>query len=633
MPDALRDSPYPFPLSAVPPRGPAVPETEFLARAAAGPERWAGVPAFFCDGPVPERLPLDGRRMLTAHPADGRQRAILAPVDPVALLLRHRTEVERLRIGVGSRRLFERRVMPMLIGWAAMVQSLPRDARGLWSGADGLFEAGLAFAAGALAAADARVLEPDMPPAERAEWTDRVRVAAAAAGLLSDVRRLAALSLCAGEESADDGRFSVLETFSPGEETALAFAVRHAGRVMRLERRTPADTAGRLPAAAADVLRLVVPEAVLRWLGSAERRNGETVLSALKSALVYTTGSTETERLLAEAAARGREWAVNRRAAAVARREGRSPMLRGFAEVWECEVARRVCAGLWPLNTASSPVVWAEDGIALRWPEAFSSVAADADDAWLFREVPDEAAAAAQILLTAGVVLPTDPGSPVWESLAADGTPDGRTWLRLPDGERLVSLARRAADRSGTALPEREAPLFRIRVSEEAPEGRPGWMPSLPPQLAGTEEGKAAAAAVREISRLGFGSSLLTDCGLFIPETLLPEDFALRPDAVRFFVPRSGASLPLVRFERMSVRRRVRVPPDIAAEAAVFTPERRLPAGRGKEEGLVLEGAVLRPTFFRPVTFWPDGSVTERERPDAPGRLELIDSLPEEESL
>lgn len=637
MSDALRDSPdssrIPFPISSVPRGGPAVPETEFLSDAASGPDRWTAMPVHLFDRAVPECLPIGGGRMLTAHPADGRHRAILAPVDPVALLLRHRTEIERLRIGVGSRRLFERRIMPMLIGWAAMVQSLPRDARGLWSGADGLFEAGLAFASGALAAADARVLEPDMPPAERAEWTDRVRTAAVAAGLLSDVRRLAALNLCAGTENAGDGGFSVLETFSPGEETALAFAVRHAGRVMRLERRTPAETAGRLPAAAADVLRLVVPDGILRWLGSAERRNGETVLSALKSALVYTTGITETERLLAEAAARGREWAVNRRAAAAARREGRSPLLRGFAEVWECEVARRVFAGLWPLNTSSSPVVWAEDGLALRWPEAFASVAADADDAWLFREVPDEADAAAEILLTAGTVLPTETGSPVWQSLSADGTPDGRTWLRLPDGERLVSLARRAADKAGAVLPAREAPLFRLRPGEEAPEGRAGWVPSLPASCEGTETGEALAAAVREISRLGSGEVLLTEAGLFIPEVLLPDDFAVQPDAVQCFVARSGGQLPLVRFERHSVRRRARVPPATAVQAVVFTPERRLPTGRKPDEGLVLEGAVLRPTLVRPVTFWPDGSVSEREWPRPEYLLELIDTLPDEETL
>ena len=608
--------------------GPAVPETEFLHRAAGGPARWEAQPLYLYPEAVPQRLPL-GREhkagCLTAHPADGRHRAVLAPVDPVALLLRHRADVERLRIGMGSRRLFETRIMPMLIGWAAMVQSFPRDERGLWSGTDGLFEAGLAFAAGALAAADARVLEPDMPPAERAEWTDRVRAAAVASGLLSDVRRLAALDLKAGIENPSDGRFTPLETFNPGEETALAFCVRHAGRVMRLERRTPEQTADRLPAASADVLRLVVPDSVLRWLGSAERSNGETVLSALKSALVYTTGSTETERLLAEAAARGREWAVNRRAAAAARREGKSPLLQGFAEVYECEVARRVFSGLWPLNTSSSPIVWADDGIALRWPEAFTLIAEEADDAWLFRHIPDEAPAAAEILLSANLLIPSETGSPVWQSLSADGTPDGRTWLRLLDGQKFVSLARRAADRVGSVLPHRDPPLFRKRRTEAAPEGTPGWDTALPAGVETTDVGKCVACAVQELDRVGAVKRFMTDAGLFIPESLLPDHFGEIPGGEKVFVMKALSGLPLVRSVRLTARRRILVKPAHAAFAAAFTLTRETDSRFEADAGLVLEGAILNRHVLRPVIRWPDGSVTEREWPELTDAIEVID--------
>lgn len=410
-------------------------ETRFLTRASAGPEQWQSAVSGYASDPIRRPVPLSDTNpddCLVAHPADGRLRTILAPEDPVRMLLRHRAAVEQLRMAVGSRKLFEAHLMPAMAGWAAMVQGLPRDERGLWSGPDGLFEAGLMFARGAINAVDARVIGPELAPGIRDDWTLRLRIASALAGLMSDSRKLAALKLEAGSEDPATGTFTVTSRFNPSEETALSFCVHEIGRVMRLERHTARESAGRLPTLNADVLRLVVPRETLMWLGVIERPDGETVLTALKAAVTYAAGQTEAERLIAEAAARGREWAINRRAAEAARREGKSPLLRGFASVYRAEFSQRLYDGHWRLNRGDSPVVWADDGLALRWPEGFTAIAATADDKWLFRDVPDEPDVAAEILVADGFAMADEAGNPLWltdsDCMAGEGA-----WLRLTD--------------------------------------------------------------------------------------------------------------------------------------------------------------------------------------------------------
>ena len=559
-------------------------ETRFLTRASAGPEQWQSAVSGYASDPIRRPVPLSDTNpddCLVAHPADGRLRTILAPEDPVRMLLRHRAAVEQLRMAVGSRKLFEAHLMPAMAGWAAMVQGLPRDERGLWSGPDGLFEAGLMFARGAINAVDARVIGPELAPGIRDDWTLRLRIASALAGLMSDSRKLAALKLEAGSEDPATGTFTVtsrfnpseetalsfcvheigrvmrlerhtaresagrlptlnadvlrlvvpretlmwLGVFNPSEETALSFCVHEIGRVMRLERHTARESAGRLPTLNADVLRLVVPRETLMWLGVIERPDGETVLTALKAAVTYAAGQTEAERLIAEAAARGREWAINRRAAEAARREGKSPLLRGFASVYRAEFSQRLYDGHWRLNRGDSPVVWADDGLALRWPEGFTAIAATADDKWLFRDVPDEPDVAAEILVADGFAMADEAGNPLWltdsDCMAGEGA-----WLRLTDCDMLVANARRAADAAGESLPMRFPALFEKRPSSSARSGgtvaRQCWALSVPSELEASDKAAALARALEAVNTRDDAVMLVHPEGVFVPESLLP---------------------------------------------------------------------------------------------------------------
>ena len=597
-------------------------ETRFLTRACAGPERWQSAVSGFSADPMRRPVPLsdtDPDDCLVAHPADGRRRTILAPEDPVRMLLRHRASVEQLRMAVGSRKLFEAHLMPAMAGWAAMVQGLPRDERGLWSGADGLFEAGLMFARGAINAVDARVVGPELAPGLRDEWTLRLRIAAALAGLMSDSGKLAALKLEAGSEDPGTGAFTVTSRFNPSEETALAFCVHEIGRVMRLERHTPRESAGRLPTLTADVLRLVVPRGTLLWLGLIEREDGETVLTALKAALTYAAGVTEAERLIAEAAARGREWAINRRAAQAARREGKSPLLRGFAAVYRAEFSQRLYDGHWKLNRSDSPVVWAEDGLALRWPEGFAEIAATADDKWLFRDVPDEPDVAAEILVADGFAIGNDAGNPLWltgpESLCGEGA-----WLRLAEGDMLVANARRAADAAGESLPMRMPPLFEKRAAVKG--GSPGtvakpcWSLAVPAALEGSERVSALARALEALNANDDAVMFTHPEGVFIAESLLPAGWLEDPaEAGRLLSVKAMPYAEGVRHLRASPIRRAAFTGASVPKARRYDPGMRgmkTPSG----EAVILTGVVVNRHSVRPVVRFINaegGAVEETE--------------------
>ena len=596
-----------------------------------------------------------------AHPADRDGRAVLAPVDPVELLLRHRGEVERLRTAVGSKLLFETHVLPMLFAWAAVVQSMPRDARGLWSGADGFFEAGLQFARGSLNAVDARVLEPSMAPTKRARWTDRIRMAAVAAGLLSDAERLAGLRLEAGTVDPETDDFHHLETHAVGEETALAFGVRHAGRWFRLTRHTAIERAGRLPTLGLDLMRLVVPADTLLWMGDFERTSGETVLSALKAAVMFGTGKTEAERLIAESVARGREWAVNRRAWLAARREGKSPLLEGFGEVFRLALLTRIERHLWVFNRDDSPLTWAEDGLYLRWPEGFVETIEAAGEGSVFREVPDEPDVAAQILMAAGVIEPDPTGEAVWwseeqEPLKArkrgepvlnpaeeeKPNPLVRTaWVKLTNEAKIVNLAKREAVRRGESLPQRRRalmrqPVERLTTKWDVIPGRFTWrlaLPPLKPAFATPKRCKPAPTIVsdgrlaleRAVARINgrvdaplFGSAR----GLFVPDGVLDERFRWDTDDLKdvFVLIRQspGSILPAA---RVSAVHRVRLRGTDAERLADLTPE-----GRPDKDGnVLLEGVLIHPFFVKPYEVWTDGTEEERPFPETTGRLEWIE--------
>lgn len=602
----------------------ASPETALLESAARRTRLWLALPASERRGPFPIKIPLGKEKesgSLLLETADEAGRAVLAPADPVAIMLAHREEIELLRAAVGSAALFDEHVLPALAGWAAMVQRLPRSAGGLWSGRDGFFSAGASFARSAVAAVDARVLEPSMAPIDRAQWTERIRVAAAIAGLLADVPLLCEAQLRAGTVCPETGRFHAIETFSPCEETALEFAVRHAGRALELSRREAGEGLAGLPAAALDVLRLTVPEATLRWLGSAQRRSGETVLSALKCALAYRAGETDAERVIARAAALGVRRAADRRARLAALREGRSPVLEGLSSQIEYEISCRLFEGEWLPWKVGSPLVRAEDGWALRWPEGYALLAGS--DSAECAELPDDALEVLGALAAGNLLRLHADGDPVWRAISKRGRPkDEETFVRFRNRTQFDGAMRRGAAMRGEPVPPAVPRLFdktlrrRQKVSGgRLSQGLYGWLPGFE---ADTPEKSALAGAVQGLSRSLSAGEFALPQGLFVPEALLPEGFLVSaaPALADILVARRLGASPLVHLPRLTYLRRA---------ALTGRSPQPVPWASAEEGGRrIYEGVLVRAPCVRPIERWDGGSSAEAPWP-TDYALELID--------
>ena len=604
------------------------PESEFFKNEPAVPERWDAAPVFRASEPLPVDVPA-AEGIVRLYPADVERRTVLAPVDPCLLLLRHRGELTTLEDITGSERLYYEHILPVIANWGSLVQAFPRDTEGLWSGADGLFEAGLAFAHGALNAADAEVIEPDMPPNDRAEWTERVRVAVVIAALLSDADRLGRLHIEAGVVDRRSGRFVRLETFSPLTDTAQGFATRHVGRTMRLSRHTKAEAAQHLTTLAADLFHKIVPQKTFRWLASLEKAGGESVAAALRSAVTFQSGVSGTERLITRAVARGREWGVEMRERAAAKRAGRSPVLAGFIEVFAAALTEKIASGEWPLNDKKSPLVWSEEGLTVAWPGVFVSLFSDLRDMRGRKAVPDEPDAAAEILTANGIAEPDAAGRPVRI------TERGTTVLLLADGERLIALARQTAARCGRPMPKPvpsvlpDAVRFPYRLpKKEVPKYAFAWLLSIPsacrdPDFAAMLERAVAALSMRPDAGR-WGSSR----GLFIPSACLEgwwsdPPLQIRPLLLSFeLVPESRLRLP-----RESFLHRLKLTGTAAESAADLAS-----GGKTVDGSVILEGLLIRQQFVRPAVRWADGTLSDTKPdqtavlwPEADPEVQFID--------
>lgn len=459
-----------------------------------------------------------------------------------------------------------------------------------------------------------------MAPIDRARWTERIRVAAAIAGLLADVPLLCETRLRAGTVCAETGRFHALETFSPCEETALEFAVRHAGRALELSRSGALGRPAGLPAAALDVLRLTVPEATLRWLGSVRRQSGETVLSALKCALAYRAGETDAERAVAQAAALGCRRAADRRARLAAMREGKSPVLAGLSSQIEYEISCRLYGGEWLPWKDASPLARAEDGWALRWPEGYALLAGSesAESA----EMPDDALEVLGALAAGGLLLLHPDGDPLWHAVSKRGRPKEESFVRFRSRTQFDSVMRRGAALLGEPVPPPAPPLFdkilrrRQRVSGGGlSQGLYAWLPGF---VSDTPAKSALAGAVQSLSRSLSAADFALPQGLFVPEALLPEGFLVSaaPALKDILLPRRLGASPLVRLPRLTYLRR-----------AVLTGRSPQPVPwASAEEGgrRIYEGVLVRAACVRPIERWQGGSSAEAPWPGECA-LELID--------
>ena len=539
--------------------------------------------------------------------ADEAGRAILCPVDPAILLSREQRRVHALKIALGSEPLFTTHIEPLLFRWAAMAQGLPYAARGIYSNENGLLEVGLDRARAALNVLDARVIEPYMQPMARDAWSQRLRVALVAAAFLTDAKVLAGTLITATNNEGE-----TIEQFIPGLETLLGFGERHRGATYTLCRLTDQERAQRLSMLPGDLLRLSLTNTTRLWLASAQKVNGETVLSALQTAVQWETGLTDTERLIAEAVAQGSAMALNRRARERAQFEGTSPLLLGFGELFRAGLRFVILRGLWALNRSTSALLYAEDGLYLKWPQALTDLMGTLEETFYLSNVPDEPDLVAELLAAQQIVESSPMGIYV---KGREGTPtEGETYLALSDPASYLELARRAAAAQNDVLPV-PAQALRERRLPTATDLPPStfWMAE-----SGVRLPKTLQAIVDRVNRLPQPTSLAVREGLFIPEGLIdtPLDaLAHDPRLARFWVWREQTvpAHSVLRWARAVPWWREVAEGPYVREMAAFSDTPHV------KEKVMLSGLILKKEALTLVARYEDGS--EETRPWPKGLL------------
>lgn len=461
----------------------------------------------------------------------------VTPIDPAALLLRHRDAVTRVRLALGDKALWHAHVLPVLLAWGAMAQGLPRAPRGIWAEPEGLFEAGLMTGLRSLEAIDAFVLGREKEPGRALRYEKRMRLAAFLLGLWAERGTLARVDVRAvggvwPKEPGKPNGPAEERRFEPALGSLLDFGLEalRAGAELTLDWKIPdwADTAAWLGFEA--WTRGDIPKDAL-WAGSraaglAKDRVGEgslhtlmhlfppetyvwmkaapEVLTAMQMILEDAIGAADRPegRLLSQALLSGRRRVVNDRALQEAKKNARRPALLGWAVLVRHALEMLFTAGLVDLNktlrqarqsaqpktsayggqapggrfaasvgggahSPSVPVWWVEDGLWLLWPEGIDIVLRAAAKDQRVREVPDDLALIAEVLVEEGVAVPAPGGGAVHE-------------LAFP--QRLTGLAGRGTDTSS-------------RGFEDGADG-------MSPDAHGRAEGLMLANPMRFLSRL-----------------------------------------------------------------------------------------------------------------------------------
>ena len=144
------------------------------------------------DGPDVEGLSED------RGASDDEGRPVWAPVDPVAIVARHRETLQRVLLASADRALFETHFLPALLAWAAFVEDLPDLRDEAFARRGGLFLFGLESALAALRRLDARVFGLALDPVARRRHRERWKTIVFLSALAYGENRLADLTVEAG---------------------------------------------------------------------------------------------------------------------------------------------------------------------------------------------------------------------------------------------------------------------------------------------------------------------------------------------------------------------------------------------------------------------------------------------------
>lgn len=268
----------------------------------------------------------------------------------------------------------------------------------------------------------------------------------------------------------------VLERWDPHVETLLTFGRRHASALLKKEQRAGASEPSGLgfrvtvKREGGDPSRSTLPLVLLRqtvlpatrlWLAGFTREGMPSLVALLEDALMNRTPMVEGDALAREASTTllevvtlARSRVEDQRERALAKRQGRQAQLTGWADVLALAIRMRCETGDWipngtllgvkidpailhqahhtmarwrgeaevtPLSSAretsvakmATPLLVAEDGVFLQWPEALSVLVPHLRQLGIKR-LNEDTRVLAEMLRSGGWVIPTPAGETVW---------------------------------------------------------------------------------------------------------------------------------------------------------------------------------------------------------------------------
>ena len=501
---------------------------------------------------------------------DNMGEGILLPLDPLLVLERHQTTLDRLRIAIGNQPVFDRHVMSFLWAWAGAVQGLPAGPTGLWREEGGLFEASLSVAIAALSVLDGRVIEHQLPAMDRDAYVQRLRVALTIAAAIGEANSLVRVKLL-----SFNARGNNTGCFLPGLQSAYEFGLAHSGESFQLTWKTPQEASRLLTTLPLDLLYMTLSPGLRAWLMGGILPGGETPLAILEHIAQYQVGQTSAESIFAEVLTEGQALAYDREARRRAALEGTMPVHWGFVRVANAAIRFAILRGLWPLNAKGSPLLKASDGYYLRWPEAFSSLLQIPDFQAVLKCAPDEPYLAERLLQQAEIFMPNGMGGATMEVRATHPDLAGVTVVQLTKERDIHQLVLKAIG-NGNLPPTLQA--FHDVTEGPSPTRyvKPGgrhrpifyW-----DVRQGIKVSNLVLALLEQLNRTTHREIWMTPAGVFVPASLFPDvderllqtipeyllcqRLAPNPAAFLYGMP---AEKERVRTERISPILNVRVP-------------------------------------------------------------------------
>lgn len=364
------------------------------------------------------------------------------------MLASHSDLLSRIKLCYGSsREEFEADLLVAIRNYASFVNMLPATPDNFFSEAGGLFRLGLEVAFYSLQGTDGHIVSGRATISARRQVEPRWRHATFLSGLCSEIHRTLSNVMVINERGDEWPGYLGPLTDWLQQTRSSRFFVRwladvHESRALGLF-----------------ALPHIVPAATMQHLAQGNTIAVPQMMSCLSGTPMY-----REENILVDLVKRAAALVIDRDLLASANRYGR-PILGAHIERYLIDAMRRLVVSLaaWAPNQERSRVWYGSDGLFLVWPNAAAEIRKLLEEDEL-PGIPKSPETIAEILLSAGVLAPREPGQPLWAI-----RPPGKGVM---DAVRLSSPEILLPSYSRFALPL-DTPLVVVAVADTDADGPP----------------------------------------------------------------------------------------------------------------------------------------------------------------